>query len=178
MRLYLVRHAIAEDSPKGARFADPVRALTAKGRRRFRRSARRFAELGEEVDAIFTSPVLRAVQTAEILAGALHSDDVQVMDELHPDGAPAPLLSRLARLSARSVALVGHNRLLCEIAAMLADVPFEDAARIRLKRGSILRIDVRKLGAAASGKARWWLAADGDSPLAGLPLDRARAAAT
>src|ERR1700694_2322478 len=100
MRIYLIRHAIAEEAPKGSRFADPLRALSAKGRRRFRRSARRFAELGEAVDAILTSPALRAVQTAEILAAALHSDEVQILDELTADGAPAPLLSRLAALDA------------------------------------------------------------------------------
>jgi len=162
--------------PKAPASPIPCATLTAKGRRRFRRSARRFADLKEPVDAILSSPALRAVQTAEILAAALHSDEVQILDELNADGAPALLLSRLAALDARAVALVGHNRQLCDVAARLADLPFEDTARLRLKRGTMVRIDVRKLGGDATGKARWWLGADGGSPLAGLPFDESAAA--
>jgi len=172
VRLYLIRHAVAEE-PAAERFVDPGRALTGKGRRRFRRSARTFAKLGEEVDAICTSPILRAVQTAELLAAALGHDEVRVLDELRPDAGILPLLARLSDLEVASVALVGHKRLLCDLAVALAGVSFEDAARLRLKRGAIARIDVRKLAADASGKPRWWLAPQGLSVRDGLPLDGA-----
>jgi phosphohistidine phosphatase len=171
VRLYLVRHAVAEEAAEGLRFADPLRALTARGRRRFRRSARVFARLGEDLDLIFSSPVLRAVQTAELLAGALRHDEVRVLDELRPDAAVPPLLARLSELEATSVALVGHKRLLCDLAVILAGVPLEDAERLRLKRGAIARIDVRKLCADVSGKPRWWLGPSGESVRDGLPLE-------
>jgi phosphohistidine phosphatase len=174
IRLYLVRHAIAEELPEGQRFADPVRALTAKGRRRFRRSARAFADMGEEVDVICTSPLLRAVQTAELLASALRHDEVKVVDELLPDAAVAPLLVRLAELGAQSAALVGHKRLLCDLAGTLAGLPLEDAGRLRLKRGTIVRIDVRKLAANGPARPRWWLGPEAGPVRDGLPLEAAR----
>jgi phosphohistidine phosphatase len=170
VRLYLIRHAVAEDQPENMRFADPLRALTARGRRRFRRSARAFARLGEEVGLILSSPMLRSVQTAELLAAALRQDEVRVLDELRPDAGVPLLLERLSELGVESVALVGHKRLLCELAIVLAGVPFEDATRLRFKRGAIARIDVRKLSAAASGKPRWWLGPDGEPLRDGLPL--------
>jgi phosphohistidine phosphatase len=173
LRLYLVRHAVAEDLPEGLRFGDPLRALTARGRRRFRRGAQAFAQLEEGVDLILSSPVLRAVQTAELLAAALGHDDVRILDELGPDSGAPRLLGRLSSLGVTSAALVGHKRLLSELAVALAGVPIEDAARLRLKRGAIARIDVRKLTGETCGKPRWWLGPSAGPLRDGLPLDGA-----
>jgi len=172
MRLYLVRHAIAEESTEAESSMDELRALTMKGRRRFRRSALAFAKLGESVDLICSSPVLRAAQTAELLATALGHDDIRVLQELSRDSAVPPLLARLSQLGAVSVALVGHRRLLKELAVAVTSVSFERAVHVRFKRGAIARIDVRRLSADPTGRPRWWLAPDG--PLReGLPLDEA-----
>lgn len=173
MRLYLVRHAIAEDLPEQFRFGDDLRALTAKGRSRFRRTAKRFARLGEPVRLICTSPLLRAAQTAELLAAAVGLDEVQVLDELRPDAAVDPLLARLAEIGAPSAALIGHKRLLRELAASLAHV---DAGRIRFRRGAIARIDVRHIDDGASGRPLWWMAPSDDEVTPGLPLDEALSA--
>jgi phosphohistidine phosphatase len=169
IRLYLVRHAIAAEPAEGAALADGLRALTAKGRRRFRRSARAFARLEEEVELVCTSPVLRAVQTAELLAGALGHDEVRVLEELRRNGGVESLLARLSTLQVRSVALVGHRRLLKELAVILSGVALGEAARVRFKRGAIARIDVRKMSA-DSGAPRWWLAPSGKPLRDGLPL--------
>src|SRR5258705_12060814 len=85
MRLYLIRHAEAVDSPPGARFLDDLRALTPRGGRRFRKTARAFAELGETIAAVRSSPALRAVQTAELLAAQIERAPVVVLDELRPN---------------------------------------------------------------------------------------------
>ena len=169
IRLYLVRHAIAAEPAGEPAPADGLRALTAKGRRRFRRSARAFAELGEEVELVCTSPVLRAVQTAELLAGALGHDEVRVLEELRRNGRVEPLLAILSSLEVRSIALVGHRRLLKELAVNLSGIAFAEAARVRFKRGAIARIDVRKMSA-DSGAPRWWLAPSGRPLRDGLPL--------
>ena len=155
LRLYLIRHAIAEETD--SRFLDPLRSLTSKGRRRFRRMARAFAELDESIDAILTSPFVRAVQTAELLAGALRHDEVSVLDELRPDAAVDPLLRRLGELEVESAALVGHKRLLSALATELADV------ELRMKHGVISRLDVRNL-AEPSAKPRWQLSPAGTAP--------------
>jgi phosphohistidine phosphatase len=172
IRLYLVRHAIAADAIEAASTADALRALTAKGRRRFRRSARAFARLGEHVDLICTSPILRAVQTAELLAAALAHDDVQVLEELHRAAPLPPLLARLSQFGAGSVALIGHRRLLKELAVAVTGASFAEAAHVRFKRGAIARIDVQRLSEEPSGRPRWWIA-PGEPLREGLPLDEA-----
>jgi phosphohistidine phosphatase len=80
--IYLVRHGIAVDHQDRGPLADDDRPLTDKGRRRFRRAARAFARLGETPDFVFTSPLVRAAQTAELLVAALRKDSVGVLEEL------------------------------------------------------------------------------------------------
>src|SRR6267378_1137008 len=109
IRVYLIRHGIAADPVPEV--PDESRPLTAKGRRRFRRAAREFGQMVEPIDHVFTSPLVRAVQTAEILARALKQDEVGVLEKLCP-GVPVSKL--FAAVVARvkddeAVALVGHD---------------------------------------------------------------------
>jgi broad specificity phosphatase PhoE len=73
MKLYLVRHAIAEDS--AGYEDDSLRPLTEKGRERMKRIAAALMEIGVQPDLIVSSPYLRASQTASILAKALKYRD-------------------------------------------------------------------------------------------------------
>jgi phosphohistidine phosphatase len=108
MKLYLVRHGPAENASRTGRDFD--RALTDEGRQRVRWVA---AELGKHDEApkrIVTSPLRRAVETAEEIVGALGLDlDAWTSDDLAPGGAPIDLVRRLVSESARRVMLVGHE---------------------------------------------------------------------
>ena len=72
MRLLIVRHAIAEDRVAFAATGkdDDERPLTEEGRSRMEQGARGLRQLVPALDLVATSPLVRAVQTAEILAGA------------------------------------------------------------------------------------------------------------
>src|SRR2546429_8832517 len=72
MRLLVVRHAIAEDREAFARSHkdDADRPLTSEGRRKMERAALGLKELLPELDVVAASPYKRAVDTAEIIAGA------------------------------------------------------------------------------------------------------------
>ena len=69
MKRYLIRHATA--IARGGHVVDEHRSLTPRGRESFRLTARKMAKKGTMPDAIITSPLVRAVQTAEILSEAL-----------------------------------------------------------------------------------------------------------
>jgi phosphohistidine phosphatase len=172
IRVYLVRHGIAVDHADRGALADDDRPLTAKGRRRFRRSARAFARLGEPPDFLFTSPLARAVQTAEILAGALKQDEVGVLEELRPDGGIGKLLAEVGRQvkDDQAVALVGHDPQMSQLVAALGDVPRSEVPRIDFKKGAIVRIDVGELPSARPSQPRWWLKPQSRELAKGLPL--------
>jgi phosphohistidine phosphatase len=164
-RIYLVRHGIAGD-PDEWNGPDDSRPLNAKGRRRFRDTARAFAKIGDRVELLCASPLVRAVQTAEILAGALELDEVTVLEELRPDIPVQQLLDRVAALPAKRIALVGHDPQLSGIAGALAGV---EPARIDFPKGAIVRFDADD-AAARKADPRWWLEPGEKKPHEGLPV--------
>ncbi len=149
MRVYLIRHAPAVDVPPGARFLDDLRELTPRGRRRFKQTARAFADLREQIESLQSSPVLRAVQTAELLARHLRHTQVSVLEELRPGVSAVPVRDWLLQQRKESIALVGHGRQLRDLVRLLVGPkpPFT------IKKGSIIRIDL--LGKRA--RPRWSL---------------------
>jgi phosphohistidine phosphatase len=164
-KIYLVRHGIAGD-PDEWKGPDDSRPLNAKGRRKFRETARAFAKLGDRVDLLCTSPLVRAVQTAELLADALEIDEVSVLEELRPDVPVQRLLERAAELPAKRIALVGHDPQLSGAAAALGGV---EPARIEFPKGAIVRFDAED-PAARKAEARWWLGPGEKKPHDGLPV--------
>src|SRR3989442_8990474 len=103
MQLYVVRHGIAVQSAEG--IPDKWRPLTDKGRRRFQKTARAFGKLGRRLDLILTSPLVRAVPTAEILAGETRHGEVAVLEELGPKFHAEAVRSAGARRSGEAAAV-------------------------------------------------------------------------
>ena len=168
MELYVVEHGIAVESGEG--IPDEWRPLTEKGRRRFQRTARAFGKLGRKLDLILSSPLIRAVQTAEILAGETEPAEVAILAELDPkfdvESARNAIAARAGK--AKAVAVVGHEPQLSSVLAMLAGVPREE---IELESGSIVRLDVSGLADGAVADPRWWLKPKG-ARKKGLPLSK------
>jgi phosphohistidine phosphatase len=114
-QVLLVRHGKAEDNhPLG----DDARALTDEGREEFREHARKLAG-HVALQGIVTSPLVRAVQTAEILAEACGVGEVQVRGELSADVASARSIEAICRELGQGWALVGHNPSMAEALAHL-----------------------------------------------------------
>jgi phosphohistidine phosphatase len=128
--VFLVRHGAAEDDhPLG----DEARALTATGRQAFRALA---DEIGPELGlrGIISSPLVRAVQTAEILAQACHVDDVRIDAALIADRATAAGITAVALRLGPGWALVGHNPSMAQAYARWMDA---DGDEIQLRKGAI-----------------------------------------
>ncbi len=126
-----MRHGPAEDRADSGMDSD--RALTSSGRERVRAVARFLVELEEEPLAILTSPLVRAVQTAEIVAVVTKLSDrdgnVEVRRELGPGGPGAPALVRsLASSAERRVMVVGHEPDLSDLTTTLLSQPASASA--------------------------------------------------
>lgn len=112
MQLLVVRHAPAGDKIVFAQSGRPddERPLTDEGRRKMREGAAGLRRLVERLDAIATSPLQRALETAEILAEAFDSSTLETVEALSPGSPPAELMPWLGRHPAASlVAVVGHE---------------------------------------------------------------------
>lgn len=152
--LYLVRHGVAEE--RGDAWPDDTkRPLTDEGMSRMRKATRGLAELGVSFDVILTSPLVRARQTAEILAAGLQpSPAVVTVDALAPGGAYAALVTELGKQARRTrLALVGHEPGIGEMAARLIG----SRHPIEFKKGAVCRIDLDELPPNGPGDLRWLL---------------------
>lgn len=105
--MYVVRHGPAEDvAPSGKDFD---RALTPSGRERVRDVARKLGAEGEEPRVILTSPLVRALQTAEVIAAELDVPQVETTRDLAPGGDGVRLFRALVAEKRKRVMLVGHQ---------------------------------------------------------------------
>lgn len=119
MEIYLVRHAEALERTEG--LADEIRHLTRRGRKQAAKQARRLKKNKLRPERIITSPLVRAVQTAELLAAELGKDAVVTAHPALSSEADAMSAVSLIREAgkAHSLMLVGHEPLLSNLAALL-----------------------------------------------------------
>ena len=153
IQLYLIRHGLA--ASRGEAFPDDTkRPLTPQGVARLRREAAGLAALGVRFDLVLTSPLVRARQTADVLAQALAPRTaVTELPALAPGGTASATASALAEYSRyAAIALVGHEPDLGQLAARLIGT----RAAIPFKKGSVCRIDVEALPPSRPGRLAWF----------------------
>ncbi len=119
MELYIVRHAIALERDEWTG-SDDKRPLTEKGQKKMAQIAQGLAAMEIDFTHIFSSPLVRAQQTAEILQKVLKSDYVDETDLLIPSGDSAAMIPFLNKLPDNAeVALVGHEPHVSELLSYL-----------------------------------------------------------
>ena len=154
LELYLVRHAIAAD--RGPEYPDDSkRPLTSDGIARFRKTAKALADLDVDFDQIITSPLVRAKQTADILAQAVSSHpSVISSDSLAPAGTPTAVFQELSKHMRKArIALVGHEPNIGELAARLVG----SRTPMEFKKGAVCRIDFEVFPPKGHGHLRWFV---------------------
>ncbi len=144
MRWMVMRHGIAVDAADPGVATDAERHLTKKGASRVRRIAKSLRVADLVPDRIFTSPLVRAVETAAIVAETVGvaPDRVATTDALLPSASPTRIRSELAPLSAGTVLCVGHApHLDLLLAALLGGA----APRLApLKKGGVAIVDCER----------------------------------
>jgi phosphohistidine phosphatase len=133
--IYLVRHAIAEE--RGEDWPDDdERPLAHAGTAKMRRAVSGLRELDMKVDVVLTSPLVRAVETAELLVAGLK---------------PVPALQVLPVDAPRGLAVVGHEPGIGDLAAWLLGARMAPEFR----KGAVCRIDLDGAPAARAGRLIW-----------------------
>ncbi len=134
--LYIMRHgAAALADPAGG--SDAERGLTPRGIRRLKTIARGLDRLDLGIERIVSSPVVRARETARIVAQGLGLEDALEFSDVLQTGASAGAVQRFLHGRAESRLLViGHNPTLSELVGRLVE---GDGSRpsIELKKGGV-----------------------------------------
>ena len=134
--LYIVRHAWAEDQGPG--IDDHARRLTRKGRKRFGALVERLRKAGMEVDLIATIPLVRARETAEIMAEAFDAAPrVEIVDALAPASNWPSLVEWTTQQAAPRVAWVGHMPCVGRLVGLMIG---DGSASIRMQKGAVASI--------------------------------------
>ena len=136
MRIYFFRHALAEDNA-GGKLLDSDRQLTSRGVSRTEQAARFLEALGVRPGVLYTSPLVRARQTADILGRRLRLT-VQETPELAP-GFNADALERLVHGMGEGdeVMVVGHEPDFSSTIMALTGL-----GRVVVKKGGLARVDI------------------------------------
>ena len=129
MDLFLIRHAIAEE--RAEELPDVERALTHKGRTRFKLVVRSLVRSGFRFDRVYHSPWLRALETAELLA-PLNDGPLVAAEGLA--GPPNPEF--FASLEGEHVACVGHEPWMSDALSLLT-IGDPDGHWLRFKKGGV-----------------------------------------
>ena len=134
MKLYFVRHGIAEE---GNGIEDVDRKLTEEGIEQMRIAARAMAKLKLAPTRIYTSPLVRARQTAEIVAEALRVKP-EVREEVGFEFNPLAIESLVDGLDDEAdVMFVGHEPSFSETVGELIG-----GGKVVMKKGGLARVDV------------------------------------
>jgi phosphohistidine phosphatase len=141
MILYLMRHASAgmfRENPT----LDAKRGLVKEGKEQCMLMARMLSALKVQVDVIVSSPLKRALQTAQFVGTELGYDGkVEMSTALLPNATFAAFQDMLVKYSGgEGLLAVGHNPILFQFLGRL--ITGNGAAAIRMRKGSIARVDL------------------------------------
>jgi phosphohistidine phosphatase len=141
MNVYFMRHANAglrRDNP----LLDAKRGLVKEGKDQCMLMARMLSALKVQVDVIVSSPLKRALQTAQFVGTELGYDArVETSVALAPGAEYRAFQDLLAKYSGRDgVLVVGHNPNLFQFLGKL--ITGNGGAAIRLRKGSIASVDM------------------------------------
>jgi len=135
MDLFLIRHAKAED---GAVYAtDDERPLTADGRAQATEVGAALTKAGVRFDVVLTSGLLRAVETAQLIAAEMGFHGALVTDErLAPEGRPHLIIDQVIQpRTEERVALVGHEPSMGKLLSALLGKP-----GLAMSKGAVARL--------------------------------------
>jgi phosphohistidine phosphatase len=154
MRIYLLRHGIAEDA--GPRTPDAKRELTDKGREKLSGVLRLAKQAGVQPELVLSSPLVRAIQTAELARKVLEVESpVHETPALTPEGPPQKVWEELRGFrNLEDMLLAGHEPLLGELAGFLLGVP---ALQVHMTKAALVCIEMESFRGEPHGVLNWMI---------------------
>jgi phosphohistidine phosphatase len=158
MNLYILRHGLAVERGTPGFENDARRPLTPKGRRQLRKITDAIGAMKLRPDVILSSPLVRARQTAEIVASGLKLERrLAFADELSPGGNVKKLTVKIGALEPlpENLLLVGHEPDLSKMISLL--VTGKTSAGFALKKAGLAKLEVESLRAGECANIVWLL---------------------
>jgi phosphohistidine phosphatase len=148
MQIYILRHGIAEDGRP-----DAERALTPEGREKLKRVLERArVDLG----VVLSSPLRRAVETAEVAAEVWgYKSKIVRTDALLSEASPHDAWEEIrSRHDEAAILLASHEPLTSSLVAFLLGSPGLD---VDMKKAALVRVDCERFGPQPKGVLKWMI---------------------
>jgi phosphohistidine phosphatase len=144
MIVYFLRHASA-GQPKITPKQDEHRPIDKVGQQQCQDVGRALAALGVKVDTLISSPLTRAVQTAELAAKQFgHKDRLVSSEAMRPEASFDQFHDLLTHYAqSKAIMVVGHNPSITEFLIHLL-TGSETSDCIYLKKGAVAKIEVEE----------------------------------
>jgi phosphohistidine phosphatase len=113
MKLYLIQHGISLPEEK-----DPEKSLSPEGKEETQRTAEFLKTKNIKVDAVWHSPKLRAMQTAQIVANSIFCSEIKERNDLKPLDSAENFPEEIRFLD-KNLMIVGHLPFLQKLASLL-----------------------------------------------------------
>jgi phosphohistidine phosphatase len=159
MILYIVRHAWATHPDDPGYPDDSQRPLTKEGRKRFANVVEKLAQRGFHPQVILTSPLLRCLQTAELIAAGLPGKrEIVQRAELEPGSHLEELLQWMNHelVKYEEIAWVGHNP---DVSQMTAALVGAGPDALDFSKGAVAAIRFEDPPANGTGVLHWLVTA-------------------
>ena len=143
MIIYFLRHASAGERMSNPK-KDERRALDETGVEQCRQMGRALAAMDVSVDAIISSPLKRAGQTASLVGNEMgHEGKLQLDSALRPEASFSQFRELVGRYSsADAIMVVGHNPNLSEFLGRM--ITRGGIAVVDLKKGAVARVETKR----------------------------------
>ena len=145
MKLYILRHGDAAEHGD-PRYKETERPLTPKGIKRTKLLAHALRRMDVKFDAVLSSPLVRARQTAELIVKGMQLEPgrLKLTDHLTPDGSMEELVHEISaiRPAPESVLLTGHEPYLSGFISLLCTGG--PGLHLIFKKGALCRLDVEE----------------------------------
>lgn len=156
MNLYFLRHGKA--CARGRQWRpDSTRPLTREGEKKIHDIARGLQSLDVSFDLVLTSPYLRALRTAEILAEVFQSKKLFETRNLAPEAAPENIIDEIkdSFSALKQIALVSHEPLMTRLLSFL--LSGQDTMAIDLRKGGCGKVSINEWRNGACASLEWLL---------------------
>jgi phosphohistidine phosphatase len=148
MEIFVLRHGDANVITKKL-LDDSKRTLSDKGVKEIEDVSELFSKLDMKFDYIYSSPLKRARQSAEILLRSQKKSKLVELNELKPEGTPETISDKLSEQKEESsVIIIGHNPLLIDF---ISYVTASEHCHLSLKTGGIAKIKTTSMKPRLSG---------------------------
>lgn len=154
--IYLMRHGDAHNVGQQGIMHDVDRTLTEAGIEKLKLAAIGFKRLGEHIDRCYSSPLIRAYQTAQIMTEPFGlSEQIERVEGLGNMPNFQQVFQLIRETPEPHVLLTGHTPFMGELLSRL--VCQQPYAGLAFSKGTVARVDLHALGSDLRGQLRFYI---------------------